>query len=59
MAKLNKGINAALVVPEVKGKLAAVGITGRGGTPEEFGQFLQTERKSGPQVASSARIAPE
>ena len=33
VAKLNAGINAALAVPAVKEKLAAVGITVHGGTP--------------------------
>ena len=59
VAKLNTGINAALVVPEVKDKLAAVGITVHGGTPEEFGQFLLAETDKWAQVASSASIVPE
>ena len=40
VAKLEHGHQRRLAVPEVKDKLAAVGITVHGGTPEEFGQFL-------------------
>jgi tripartite-type tricarboxylate transporter receptor subunit TctC len=59
VAKLNEGINEALAVPAVKEKLAAVGITVHGGTPEEFGQFIQAEMTKWEQVAKNANIVAE
>ena len=59
VAKLNTGINAALAVPAVKEKLAAVGITVHGGTPQEFAQFIETEMAKWVQVANSAGIVAE
>lgn len=57
--RLNAGINAALVVPEVKEKLAAVGITVAGGTPEAFGEFIQAEIVKWSDVAAKAGIVAE
>jgi tripartite-type tricarboxylate transporter receptor subunit TctC len=59
VAKLNEGINAALAVPEVKNKLAAVGIAVVGGTPEEFGRFIQAEMTRWAKVAQDAKISVE
>jgi tripartite-type tricarboxylate transporter receptor subunit TctC len=59
VAKLNEGINEALAVPAVKEKLAAVGITVHGGTPEEFGQFIKAEMTKWEQVAKNANIVAE
>jgi tripartite-type tricarboxylate transporter receptor subunit TctC len=59
VAKLNEGINAALAVPEIKDKLAAVGITVVGGTPEEFGRFIQAEMAKWAKVAQDAKITVE
>lgn len=59
VTKLNQGINAALADPGVREKLAAVGITVVGGTPEAFAQFLQSEMTKWAGVAKQAGIVAE
>ena len=59
VTKLNAGINTALTDPGVQEKLAAVGITVHGGTPDEFGQFLQTEMTKWAKVTKDANITLE
>jgi tripartite-type tricarboxylate transporter receptor subunit TctC len=41
--RLNKEINAALALPDVRAKFQEVGIDPRGGTPEELKEILSTE----------------
>jgi len=41
--RLNKEINAALALPDVRAKFQDVGIDARGGTPEELRDILSTE----------------
>jgi tripartite-type tricarboxylate transporter receptor subunit TctC len=41
--RLNKEINAALALPDVRAKFQEVGIDPRGGTPEELRDILSTE----------------
>jgi tripartite-type tricarboxylate transporter receptor subunit TctC len=41
--RLNKEINAALALPDVRSKFQDVGIDARGGTPEELRDILSTE----------------
>jgi tripartite-type tricarboxylate transporter receptor subunit TctC len=41
--RLNKGINVALAVPEVREKFAVTGAVPVGGTPEAFGAFIKRE----------------
>ena len=59
VTKLNAGINTALTDPGVQEKLAAVGITVHGGTPDEFGQFLQAEMTKWAKVTKDANITLE
>ena len=59
VAKLNAGINTALTDPGVKEKLAGVGITVHGGTPEELGQFVQAELAKWAKVTKDANIVIE
>jgi tripartite-type tricarboxylate transporter receptor subunit TctC len=44
--RLNKELNAVLQDPQVRSKLIAQGVDPAGGTPEEFGQFIQKETKA-------------
>ena len=59
VAKLNAEINKALVAPDVKSKLESAGIEVAGGSPEQFGAFIQSEMKKWDQVAKDANIVPE
>ena len=43
LERLNKEINAALALPDVRAKFQDVGIDARGGTPEELRDILSTE----------------
>jgi len=56
--RLNSEINRALQAPDVKERLAKIGVALRGGTPADFAQFLTEERtKMAKAVADSgARI---
>jgi tripartite-type tricarboxylate transporter receptor subunit TctC len=57
--RLNDGINAALKSPEVIAKLAAVGGTPLGGTPEQFQAFYAKEAAKWASVVQAANIKPE
>jgi tripartite-type tricarboxylate transporter receptor subunit TctC len=59
VAKLNAEINKALAAPDVQAKLAVAGIEVAGGTPAEFGQFIQSEMQKWAEVARAAKIVPE
>ncbi|WP_157267195.1 tripartite tricarboxylate transporter substrate binding protein [Azohydromonas aeria] len=59
VAKLNAEANKALAAPEVREKLMAAGIEPAGGTPAQFGAFIQTEMQRWAQVAQRAGIQPE
>jgi tripartite-type tricarboxylate transporter receptor subunit TctC len=54
--KLSAAIRAALARPEVAGRLAALGSTARGSTPEEFASFLQQETDKWTDVMKRANI---
>jgi tripartite-type tricarboxylate transporter receptor subunit TctC len=41
--KLNKAINAAILVPETKERFAQLGSEGGGGTPEEFAELIRRD----------------
>jgi tripartite-type tricarboxylate transporter receptor subunit TctC len=43
IARLNAGINQALGMPDVRSRLANLGVEIEGGTPERFGAFIQSE----------------
>jgi tripartite-type tricarboxylate transporter receptor subunit TctC len=59
VAKLNAEINKALAAPDVQAKLAVAGIEVAGGTPAQFGQFIQSEMRKWAEVARAAKIVPE
>jgi tripartite-type tricarboxylate transporter receptor subunit TctC len=57
--KLNKGINAGLADPKMKGRLAALGGTAFMSSPAEFGKFLADETAKWAKVVRFAHIKPE
>ena len=59
VAKLNTAINAALQMDDVKAKLTSVGIQIQGGTPEKFGQVIQSEVDKWAKLVKEAGIQPE
>jgi tripartite-type tricarboxylate transporter receptor subunit TctC len=54
--QLSAAIRAALAKPEVVDRLAALGSTARGSTPEEFSKFLQQETDKWTDVMKRANI---
>jgi tripartite-type tricarboxylate transporter receptor subunit TctC len=54
--KLNKEINSALAAPEVKGKLLELGVTARGGSPDDLKNLLTSEIKKWQGVIERAKI---
>jgi len=57
--KLNREINAALVDPGVKGRLADLGYTALASSPAEFGKFMAEETEKWGRVIRGANIKPE
>jgi tripartite-type tricarboxylate transporter receptor subunit TctC len=53
---LNREINAALTDPEVKARLAALGIVPMPATPSEFGTFIAAETEKWAKVIRAANI---
>ncbi|HEX7557749.1 MAG TPA: tripartite tricarboxylate transporter substrate-binding protein, partial [Usitatibacter sp.] len=56
VARLNKEINAALASPDVKARLAELGVEARGGTPAEARELLANEIRRWSEVISRAGI---
>ena len=56
---LNREINAALTDPEVKARLAALGVVPMPATPSEFGTFIAAETEKWAKVIRAANIKPE
>jgi tripartite-type tricarboxylate transporter receptor subunit TctC len=54
--RLNKEINTALAAPEVKSKLLELGVTARGGTPDELKNLLTSDIKKWRGVIEKAKI---
>lgn len=54
--KLNEAINAVLKSPDVREKLAALGATPLGGTPEEFAAVIKSDTARFAQVVKDAKI---
>ena len=59
IARINRDINAVLQTPELKEKLAALGIEARGGTPEEFSVYLKSEIPKWAKVVRASGAKPE
>jgi tripartite-type tricarboxylate transporter receptor subunit TctC len=59
VSKLNTEINAGLVAPELKSRLADLGGTVLGGSPAEFGKHIADETEKWSKVIRAANIKPE
>ena len=59
VAKLNAEINRALQRPEVSARFAAQGVEAPGGSPEEFGAFIQRHRAGWARVIRAGNIKGE
>jgi tripartite-type tricarboxylate transporter receptor subunit TctC len=57
--KLNKEINAALQMPDVRSKLEAAGIEVQGGSPEDYAKLIQSDLDKWGKVIKEAGIQPE
>jgi tripartite-type tricarboxylate transporter receptor subunit TctC len=57
--KLNKEINAGLVDPKVKARLANMGSTALPGSPADFGKLIADETEKWGKVVRTANIKPE
>jgi tripartite-type tricarboxylate transporter receptor subunit TctC len=57
--KLNKEINAALVDPKIKTRLADLGATALASSPSDFGKLIEDETEKWAKVVKSAGIKPE
>jgi tripartite-type tricarboxylate transporter receptor subunit TctC len=57
--KLNKEINAGLVDPKVKARLANMGSTALPGLPADFGKLIADETEKWGKVIRAANIKPE
>jgi tripartite-type tricarboxylate transporter receptor subunit TctC len=59
IARLNTALNEILKDPDVVRAIAETGSQAAGGTPEAFGQFIETERQKWAKVIKAANIKPE
>jgi len=57
--KLNKEINAGLVDPKLKARLAELGVTALPGSPADFAKLVADETEKWAKVIKSAGIKPE
>ena len=57
--KLNREINAALVEPDIKARLADFGATPLAGSPADFGKFIAAEAEKWSKVIRAANIKIE
>jgi len=56
VAKLNEGIQRALAAPELRERMAAIGLVVGGSTPAEFGAYLRSEQAKWADVVRRAGI---
>lgn len=57
--RINEDMNKVLLMPDVQERLQQFGAEDGGGTPERFGNFMQSERRRWAQLIKDAKIAPE
>ena len=57
--KLNKEINAGLVDPKIKARLADLGASVLAGSPADFGKLIAEETEKWAKVIRAANIKPE
>ncbi len=56
IARLNKEVNAALNLPDVKKRMAELSLDAHGGTPEQAAEFLASDIKRWAEVIAKAKI---
>ena len=56
IARLNKEVNAALKLPDVKKRMAEMNLDAHGGTPEQATEFLASDIKRWAEVIAKAKI---
>ena len=56
IAKLNRELNRALNLPEVKGRLDQLGLVSAGGTAEDFVKFMDSERRRLAMLLKTGRL---
>ena len=54
--KLQRELHAVVQSPDIKDRLAALGITASGNTPAEFGQQIQSDLKRYAEIVKTANI---
>jgi tripartite-type tricarboxylate transporter receptor subunit TctC len=59
VAKINRGVNEALKEPDVKERLAKLGIEPVGGTPQEFAKMTEAERAKWKKIIVERKISNE
>ncbi|MDB5964406.1 MAG: hypothetical protein JWQ72_906 [Polaromonas sp.] len=57
--RINQEITAALNQPDVRERLAALGVVGAPGTPAEFGAFIQSESQKLARIVKATGVKPE
>jgi tripartite-type tricarboxylate transporter receptor subunit TctC len=57
--KLNDGVNRALGMPDVRGRLEQLGLEIEGGTPEKFGAFIRSEAERLAPLVKSGTLSIE
>ena len=56
VARINRDINAAMAMPDVKERLAGVGAEDGGGTAQQFADFMRAERVKWSRVVKEANV---
>jgi tripartite-type tricarboxylate transporter receptor subunit TctC len=57
--RLNRAFQAAITDPEIKSKLEARGVYPKGGSPEDFQNYFQSEMRKFNRIVTEAKIEPE
>jgi tripartite-type tricarboxylate transporter receptor subunit TctC len=59
VAKINHGVNEALKEPDVRDRLAKLGIEPVGGTPQDFAAMAQADRAKWKKIIVERKITSE
>ena len=59
IGRVNQDVNSVVKIPEIADRLLGFGIYGPGGTPEELGRFLRSERENYAKAVKAAGVLPE
>jgi tripartite-type tricarboxylate transporter receptor subunit TctC len=57
--RLNREVNAVLALPEVRDRVASLGASVVGGTPEQFAQFMHDEATKWGRLIRDHKIAAD